>query len=440
MIDPRRVYALILGGGAGTRLFPLTKDRAKPAVPFVGKYRLVDVPISNCLNAGLSHIYVLTQFNSHSLHRHIQQSYRLDFTSHGFVDILAAEQSPRSSAWYQGTADAVRQNLWHFNDPTFTHSLILSGDQLYRMDFREIFTTHERLQADVTVAVTPKRPEEAGGFGVLKVDADYRVVDFVEKPTPEQMEELIVQGESLAPLGVQVSGPVVLASMGIYVFSLPNLRWALANEMKDFGKHVIPMCVKNLRVYVHPFVGYWEDVGTISTFFQANLDMTSWNPPFEFYDELQPVFTHPRFLPNNKLDRVEVIHSIISEGCFIRQATISHSVIGVRSAVRRGSVLDHVVMLGQDAYGQSCRTCGKTTQTPLVEDDDDECAQGLLSRGVGRNCRITRAILDKNVCIGDHVVITDHTGKPDEDGEHYYVRDGIVIIPKDTVIPSGTVI
>ncbi|OPZ86068.1 MAG: Glucose-1-phosphate adenylyltransferase [bacterium ADurb.Bin429] len=440
MIDPRRVYALILGGGAGTRLFPLTKDRAKPAVPFVGKYRLVDVPISNCLNSGMAHIFVLTQFNSHSLHRHIQQSYRLDFTTNGFVDILAAEQSPRNTTWYQGTADAVRRNLWHLNDPAFTHALILSGDQLYRMDFRDIFETHRGRNADVTISVTPKRPEEAGGFGVMKVDEHLRVVDFVEKPSPEQIADLVVPGESLAPMGIQINGPVVLASMGIYVFSLPNLHRALSNDMDDFGKHVIPLCVRTLRVYAHPFVGYWEDVGTIRTFFQANLDMTSWTPPFEFYDELQPVFTHPRFLPNNKLDEVEVIHSIISEGCFIRQAKISHSVTGVRAAVRRGSALHQVVMLGQDAYGQACQACGPSAQLPLVDEDDEVCGQDAPSRGIGRHCQITRAIIDKNVCIGDHVVITDHTGKPDEDGNGYYVRDGIVIIPKHTVIPSWSVI
>lgn len=438
MIDPRRVYALILGGGAGSRLFPLTKDRAKPAVPFMGKYRLVDIPISNCLNSGIANIFVLTQYNSHSLHRHIQQSYRLDFTAHGFVDILAAEQSPRNTGWYQGTADAVRRNMWHLNDPAFEHVLILSGDQLYRMDFRDMFTTHERVGADVTIAVTPKRPEEAGGFGVMKVDEQFRVVDFVEKPSPAQMQELIVPGEALAPMGVRVEGPVVLASMGLYVFSKDNLRWALANDMEDFGKHVIPMCVKQLKVYMHPFAGYWEDVGTIRHFFEANLAMTSWKPPFEFYNELQPVFTHPRFLPNNKLDDVTLIHSIVSEGCFIRQSVIRHSVIGIRSAIRRGSELDHVVVLGQDAYGQA-KSCRTSTDTMLI-DDDDVCELDTPSRGIGRNCHICCAIIDKNVCMGDNVTITDHTGQPDEDGDRYYVRDGIVIVPKNMVIPAETVI
>ena len=437
MINPRRVYTLILGGGAGSRLFPLTQDRAKPAVPFAGKYRLVDVPISNCLNSGISHIFVLTQYSSHSLHRHIQQSYRLDFTSHGFVDILAAEQNQRGTAWYQGTADAVRQNLWHLNDPLFTHVLILSGDQLYRMDFRDLLATHERLGADLTIAVTPKRPEEATGFGVLKADSQGRIVDFVEKPSVEQMAELIVPGESLAPYGLEVSGPVVLVSMGLYVFNRAQLSHALANDMVDFGKHVIPECIKNMRVVMHPFVGYWEDVGTIRSYFEANLAMTSWKPPFEFYSELSPIYTHPRFLPNNKLDEVVITQSLVSEGCFIRQASLSHSVVGVRSIIKRGSTLDHVVMVGQDTYSEIDNECAPALD---ISEMADSCQLDLTSRGVGRNCHISHAILDKNVCIGDEVTITDHTGLPDEDGEGYYVRDGIVIVPKNTLIAAGRTI
>lgn len=432
-IESRQVYALILGGGAGTRLFPLTKDRAKPAVPFAGKYRLIDVPLSNCLNSGIHHISVLTQFNSHSLHRHIQQAYRMDYYSHGFIDIMAAEQSPRNVTWYQGTADAVRQNLWHLNDPSYTHVLILSGDQIYRMDYREILTTHEHHAAQVTLAVTPKRPEEAGSFGVMKIDAHFRVIDFVEKPTERQMAELIIPGEDLAPFGVHVSGPVVLASMGIYLFTDDALRWALDTEMDDFGKHIIPWCVQHLHVFVHPFIGYWIDVGTIRSYYQANLDVTSWEPFFDFYDELEPVFTQPRFLPNSKLDDVEVIRSTISDGCFIRQSRIIHSVIGMRSVIRRGSVLEDVVMLGQDNYGPPHHLRRAASITLDGEDDITD----ILPRGIGRQCRITHAIIDKNACIGNEVVITDHSGLPDEDGEYYYVRDGIVIIPNNAVVPSG---
>ncbi|MHB9134546.1 MAG: sugar phosphate nucleotidyltransferase [Armatimonadota bacterium] len=433
-IDPRKVYALILGGGAGTRLFPLTKDRAKPAVPFAAKYRLIDVPISNCLNSGIPHIFVLTQFASQSLHRHLQQSYRLDYFTGGFVDILAAEQSRRSD-WYQGTADAVRRNLWHLNNPTFTHTLILSGDQIYRMEYRDILATHERQNAQVTIAVTPKRPEEAAGLGVMKIDENFRVIDFVEKPSPAQIADLVVQGEDLAPMGVKVSGPVVLASMGIYVFDDGRLRQALNNDLHDFGKHVIPWCVKHLRVFVHPFVGYWEDVGTIASYFQANLDLTSWDPHFDFYNELQPVFTRPRFLPNSKMDEVELVHSIVSEGCFIRQAKLIHCVIGVRSAIRRGSVLQDVVMLGQDSYAKPHHALSFLPPTAIAGENGNTANP---SPGVGRNCHITRAIIDKNACIGDDVLIADHTGKPDSDGAGYYVRDGIVIIPKNAVIPSGT--
>ncbi len=437
MINPRRVYTLILGGGAGSRLFPLTKNRAKPAVPFAGKYRLVDVPISNCLNSGLTHIFVLTQYSSHSLHRHIQQSYRLDFTSHGFVDILAAEQNLQSVAWYQGTADAVRQNLHHLADPLFSHVLILSGDQIYRTDFRDMFATHDRLQADLTIAVTPKRPEEAGGFGVLKADTQGRICDFVEKPTPEQMADLILPGEALAPYGINMTGPVVLVSMGIYTFVRDKLCLALANDMKDFGKHVIPKCIRDMRVFMHPFVGYWEDVGTMLNYFDANLAMTSWKPPFEFYSELSPIYTRPRFLPNNKLDAVEINQSIVSEGCFIRKAIINHSVIGVRSIIKRGSKFEHVIMLGQDTYGGADE---RSQQLPITEMSIDRLQPDLTSCGVGRNCHITRAILDKNICIGDEVTITDHTGLPDEDGDGYYVRDGIVIIPKNAMIAAGRTI
>ncbi len=433
-IDPRSVYALILGGGAGTRLFPLTKDRAKPAVPFAGKYRLIDVPLSNCLNSGIAHISVLTQFNSHSLHRHIQQAYRLDHFSHGFIDIMAAEQNPYNTTWYQGTADAVRRNLWHLNDPSYSHVLILSGDQVYRMDYQDILAAHAHLDAQVTLAVTPKRPEEAGGFGLMKIDANFRVIDFVEKPTPQQLDDLIIPGEDLAPFGIHINGPVVLASMGIYVFNDDQLRLALDNEMDDFGKHVIPWCVQHLSVYVHPFVGYWVDVGTIRSYFQANLDITSWEPLFDFYDEGEPVFTQPHFIPNTKLDDVDIARSTISEGCFIRQSRINRSVIGMRSVIRRDSVLDQVVMLGQDNYGPAHRIRSLLSSLTAGQDDITD----ILPRGVGRNCHLTRAIIDKNACIGHNVIITDHTGQPDEDGTDYYVRDGIVIIPNNAVIPSGT--
>jgi len=434
-IDPRRTYALILGGGAGKRLFPLTTDRAKPAVPLAGKYRLIDVPISNCINSNITHIFVLTQYNSKSLHRHIQQTYHFDRFSRDFVDILAAEQTMGNMEWYQGTADAVRRNLWHLNDPNFSHVLVLSGDQIYRMDLRNILDTHARTEADVTLAVTPKRPEEAREFGVLKINAQFQVIDFIEKPTPAQMEELVIRGEDLAPLGISVHGPVVLASMGIYAFAKDRLQTALDTQMEDFGKHIIPWCVQHMRVFVHPFLGYWEDVGTIRSYFQANLDLTSWAPSFNFYNEAEPVYSHPRFLPNSMLDEVLISRSMISDGCFIREAVIKHSAIGVRSVIRRGSILDEVVMLGQDHYDIT-NDCLTLVSAGVCQDD----IMDLSPRGVGQRCRISHAILDKNTAIGDDVVISDHTGQPDEDHENYYVRDGIVIVPKNGVIPSGTII
>jgi glucose-1-phosphate adenylyltransferase len=433
-IDPRRVYALILGGGAGTRLFPLTKDRAKPAVPIAGKYRLIDVPVSNCLNSGIVHIYILTQYNSESLHRHIHRAYHLGHFTTGFVDVLAAEQTLGGSEWYQGTADAVRRNLWHLTEPSIEHVLILSGDQIYRMDFRQVLATHAAHAADLTVAVTPKRPEEAGGLGVMRVDADLRVVEFVEKPGPERMRDLVLPGESLAPLGVHVTGPVVLASMGIYAFDRATLTEALDTRMDDFGRHIIPWCVENKRTFAHPFAGYWEDVGTIGSYFRANLDLTSWASPFDFYDEDQPVFTHARFLPNPKLDGVELIGSTVSDGCIISGAKITRSVIGLRSVIRPGSVLEEVVMLGQDDYMDSL----SPEHHPALPRSRAAGAAPLPARGLGVDCRVTRAIIDKNARIGAGTVITDHTGRPDEECDLYCVREGIVVVPKNAVIPAGT--
>lgn len=421
--DTKRVCALILGGGRGLRLFPLTKDRAKPAVPLAGKYRLIDVPISNCINSQVGNIFVVTQFNSQSLHRHIHNAYKFDIFSESFVEILAAEQTEGASDWYQGTADAVRRNLWHLTDPDVDRVLVLSGDQLYRMDFRGIMERHEETRAEITLAATPRRPEDAGETGVLKIDRHFRVVDFVEKPSPSAMRDLIIQGEDLAPLGITATGPVVLSSMGIYLFNRTRLELALDNDLADFGKNVIPWCIRQMRVYMHPFVGYWEDVGTISSYFEAHMDLTKSNPKFDFYEAGRPIYTHPRFLPNSKVSEGSQFNSsIISEGCIINQAIIEHSVIGIRSRINEGSKLQQVIMLGQDNYETL---------------DRQEESAGLPARGIGKKCQISRAIIDKNARIGDGVVINSHLGKPNEDGDCYYVRDGIVIIPKNTVVPDG---
>ncbi|HEY3376433.1 MAG TPA: glucose-1-phosphate adenylyltransferase [Armatimonadota bacterium] len=423
-VDTHKVCALVLGGGRGTRLFPLTKDRAKPAVPLAGKYRLIDVPISNCINSKIGKIFVITQFNSQSLHRHIHTAYKFDIFSDSFVELLAAEQTASKADWYQGTADAVRRNLWHLTDPDVDRVLVLSGDQLYRMDFRDIMKTHEETRAEITLAATPKRPDQAeGAMGVLKIDRHFRVVDFVEKPTRAAMRDLIIEGEDLAPLGVKAEGPVVLASMGIYMFNRTRLELALDNEMADFGKNVIPWCIQHMRVFIHPFVGYWEDVGTIRSFFDANLALTAAQPEFDFYEPGRPIYTHPRFLPNSKVTGdSQLTNTIISEGCIVDRAVIEHSVIGIRSAIHEGSRLKDVIMLGQDNYETA---------------EQREETAGLPDRGVGAGCQITRAIIDKNARIGDGVIITSHLGKPNEDGDCYFVRDGIVTIPKNAVVPDG---
>jgi len=421
--DTRNVYALILGGGQGTRLFPLTKDRSKPAVPLAGKYRLIDVPISNCLNSKIGKIFVLTQFNSQSLHRHIHNAYKFDIFSESFVEILAAEQTFGRNEWFQGTADAVRRNLWHLTDPEVDRVLVLSGDQLYRMDFRDILRTHDEMGAQVTLAATPRHPDNAEGLGILKIDRHFRVVDFVEKPDKAALRSLVIQGEDLAPLGVIAEGPVVLASLGIYCFNRTRLELALDNEMADFGRNVIPWCIQHMRVFVHPFSGYWEDVGHMHTFFDANLSLTEATPPFDFYEHGHPIYTHPRFLPNARVTgSSEITNVLLSDGVIIDGAKVEHSVIGVRSLINSGSVLKDVIMMGQDRYETR---------------EEQEEAAGLPLRGIGRHCQITRAIIDKNARIGDGVVITSHLGKPNEDGDCFHVRDGIVLIPKNAVVSDG---
>ena len=422
-IDTMKIYALVLGGGRGNRLFPLTKDRAKPAVPLAGKYRLIDVPVSNCLNSKIGKIFVLTQFNSQSLHRHIHNAYKFDIFSDAFVEILAAEQTDRRDEWYQGTADAVRRNLWHLTDPEVDRVLVLSGDQIYRMDFRDIMHTHENMHAELTVAATPKRPEKAEGLGILKVDRHFRIVDFIEKPDRNAMRGLTIQGEDLAPLGVKAEGPVVLASMGIYLFNRTRLELALDNEMTDFGKNVIPWSIQHMRAFVHPFTGYWEDVGTIKSFFDAHMDLASSEPSFDFYEPGRPIYTHPRFLPNTRVaEHADLSNVLMSDGCIIGHSQVECGVIGVRSIINDNCVLRNVIIMGQDNYE--------------THEQREESA-GLPMRGIGNNCQITRAIIDKNARIGDGAIITSHQGKPNEDGDCYYVRDGVVIIPKNAVVPDG---
>jgi len=424
-LRPHDIVAVILGGGAGTRLFPLTKDRAKPAVPLAGKYRLVDIPISNCLNSELRRIFVLTQFNSSSLHRHIQDSYRFDTFSPGFVEILAAQQRTDRESWYQGTADAVRQNLLHLDDYPHRLVLILSGDQLYRMNFRALLEKHVSSGAEVTVATTPVPPAAARAFGIMQMAPDGRVTRFVEKPAdPELLASLRVDWSAAADLDEPVDPDSLPASMGIYVFDRGVLADALGGSEADFGKHIIPRLIESRRVYAFQHQGYWEDIGTIRSFYEANLDLCAPLPKFNFYDATAPIYTHARYLPATKIIKSRIERSIIADGCIINDALINHSLVGVRSRIEAGSTIRDSLVMGADYY-----------ETP-----DRPKPEGAPPIGIGQGAWIERTIVDKNARIGDEVRITP-AGKPAElDGPNFYVRDGLVIIPKGAVVMSGTVI
>jgi len=422
------VLSVIMGGGQGTRLFPLTKERAKPAVPLAGKYRLVDIPISNCINSGLRRIYLLTQFNSASLHRHISQSYKFDHFSGGFVEILAAEQTYADTSWYQGTADAVRKNLLHFMNHEWDYLLILSGDQLYRMDFRRIIDQHAETGAEITVATIPVARRDTESLGIMQVNAERRITRFVEKPKDAALQDsLRLPREWYGPLGIKGEGELFLASMGIYVFNRDVIRRLLDNALTDFGKHVIPNAIENLGVFSFVFQGYWEDIGTIRAFFEANLDVTNELPRFNFFDMAAPIFSRPRFLPGSKINGAQVDHAVISDGCILNRAVITHSIVGLRTIVGTGTVMNRVVVLGSDYY---------ESLESIVEHEK----AGKPPIGIGANCRIENTIVDKNARIGNNVVISP-AGKPAKvDHKDYYIRDGIVIVPKNGVIPHGTVI
>jgi len=417
----QRTLAVIMGGGAGTRLFPLTKDRAKPAVPLGGKYRIVDIPISNCLNAGLRSIYVLTQFNSMSLHRHIQASYKFDNFSRSFVDILAAQQTPAGSQWYQGTADAVRQNMRYFLEHPFDYYLILSGDQLYRMDFRALLQQHIRLGADITLATKPVSLHQVSEFGIIQSGADRRITRFVEKPTDETiMQEMKMSRGLLGAIGSDQNEQLFQASMGIYVFNRDVLIQSLQNDLVDFGKHVIPLSIKDRHVSAFIFKGYWEDIGTVRAFYEANLDLTDVVPEYSFFDPESPIYTHPRFLPGSKINGATLRQAIISDGCIISDAHLERCVVGIRSVIQSGATIRNSIVMGADYF----------------ELDHSDSSQPHM--GIGRNCVIDRAIVDKNARIGDGVVITPEGKPPNLDADNYFIRDGIVVIPKNAVIPASS--
>src|ERR1035437_3440159 len=373
-VNTSNVLSVIMGGGQGTRLFPLTKERAKPAVPLAGKYRIVDIPISNCINSGLRRIYVLTQFNPASLHEHISQSYKFDHFTGGFVEILAAEQTYSDTSWYQGTADAVRKKLLHFMNHDSDYLLILSGDALYRMDFRAIIEQHAETGADITVATIPVERRETVGLGIMQVDAERRITRFVEKPKdPAIQDSLKLPRDWYAPLGIKREEELFLASMGIYVFNRDIICRLLENTLTDFGKHVIPNAIPNLRVFAYVFQGYWEDIGTIRAFFEANLDVTSELPRFNFFDMTAPIFSHPRWLPSSKINGAQIDHAVISDGCILNRAVITHSIVGLRSSVSAGTVLNRVILLGCDYY--------ETIESILDNEKDGKPPIGIGTNG-----------------------------------------------------------
>ena len=420
-----RTLAIIMGGGAGTRLFPLTKDRAKPAVPIGGKYRLVDIPISNCLNSGIRGIYVLTQFNSTSLHRHINASYKFDDFSHSFVEILAAQQTPEDSTWYQGTADAVRQNLRTFQEGTHEYFIVLSGDQLYRMDYRDVLLQHMQWGADLTIACIPVNRTAAMEFGIMETNADRTITHFVEKPKdPAVLEKLRMKPELLLELGEYDQQDLYLASMGIYVFNRQVLIDCLDNTLDDFGKNIIPATIGSRKVQSYIFRGYWEDIGTIRSFFDANLNLCDPKPQYNFYAPGAPIYTQSRFLPASVIEETIVDRAMISDGCQIHAARLERCIVGIRSFINPGAHLRNTIVMGADYY----------------ESDKGGTPAGEIPIGIGHNCLIENAIIDKNARIGDGVTITSHDKDANSEGPGYFIRDGIVVIPKNAFIPPGTCI
>lgn len=430
MVSMNNVIAIILGGGAGARLYPLTRLRAKPAVPLAGNYRLIDIPVSNCINSDIHRIFILTQFNSASLNSHIARTYRFSRFTNGFVEVLAADITPERPDWFQGTADAVRQVFHHLEDYKSDTVLVLSGDHLYRMDYRKFIDRHFQTGADATISVTAANEADASGFGLLKIDRSGRVVEFREKPTGERLQEMRIDTTSLGLSPQEAEKRPFLASMGIYVFKKDKLRNLLLETQPhavDFGKEVIPSALSTHNVQAYLFDGYWEDIGTIGAFYRTNIAMTLPLPPFNFFDAETPMYTRPRFLPGSKLLDCHIQSSIITEGCIINGATVTDSIIGIRSRVEHGSRLEGVLMMGADYY-----------QT--IDEMEQDLENGQPRIGVGRNCLIRRAIIDKNARIGAGVRILNEAQLQHHDGPGYFVRDGIVIVPKNGLIEDGAVI
>lgn len=430
MRSKERTIAIVLGGGKGTRLYPLTMDRSKPAVPFAGKYRLVDIPISNCINSGIRQIYILTQFNSASLHNHISNTYIFDTFSNGFVEILAAEQTNQTDTWYQGTADAVRKNLKHFHDQNADYYIILSGDQLYRMDLKDMLDRHVSSGAELTIAAKPISREQATGLGIIGCDNDGIITKFYEKPAPDlDISEYKVSDSFMkASLGKPVDASnEYLASMGIYIFNAKSMEEVLNNDKTDFGKEIIPDVIKQRKVASYLFDGFWEDIGTIKAFYETNLDLASINPQFNFYNEMMPIYTHRRHLPATKVNFCNISSSLTSEGSIITNAYIVNSIIGVRTIIESGASLDGVYCMGASYYETEAEKAANAKK-------------GIPNIGIGRGTIIRKAIIDQNARIGDGCRIgIDDIPRQEGDFAMYSIHDGIIVINKNAVIKNGTV-
>jgi glucose-1-phosphate adenylyltransferase len=422
------VVSIIMAGGQGSRLYPLTKVRSKPAVPVAGRFRLIDISISNCIHSNVRSIFVLTQFASESLHRHIFTTYRFDNFHRDFITLLSAQQTLDNRNWYQGTADAVRQNL-DFIEDAGSHVLVLSGDHLYRMDYRRFLESHEASGAEISIAVTPVRVEQAPEFGVMKVDGRGRITEFSEKPkAAADVDRMRVPEDVLKKFGIPAEGRTHLASMGVYLFNQNVLRDLLAHtDYKDFGREVIPHAIGERRVFGHFFDGYWEDIGTIPSFFEAHMDLARPLPKFDFYDEDRPIFTHARFLPGSKILASEVANAILCEGSIVNRSRIQDSIVGIRSRIGDNCRLERTVIMGADYFESR-------------EDQARNRENGVPDVGIGRDCEIRNAIVDKNARIGHGVRLVNRTGTANESAENYVIVEGIIVVPKSAVIPDGTII
>jgi len=431
MAQYENVVAIILGGGAGSRLFPLTKERAKPAVPLGGKYRLIDVPVSNCINSNITQIFVLTQYNSASLNRHISRTYRFSSFSTGFVEVLAAEQRLDSPEWFQGTADAVRQMIPHVRDWRVNTILILSGDHLYRMDYRKFLARHFETNADVTISVVPANPQDATGFGLLKTDEHGRIVEFKEKPKGDALEAMRVDTTQFGLTETESQSRPFLASMGIYVFNYERLIQLLDEDKErfDFGGEIIPSAIKKLNVQAHLFKDYWEDIGTIRSFYQANLDLASPLPKFDFFNTEAPIYTRSRYLPPSKIHGCDIDDSMISEGCILNGVYARNSIIGLRSRIDENTKIENSIVMGAD-YFES------------FEEIKQNVSRGKPHLGIGENSVIRRAIIDKNARIGSNVRLINQHNVETAEGENgcWFIREGIIIVPKTATIEDGTII